>query len=266
MHRMNQRIRDKLLLGLIRRYLQSGIMRNGLCTPMNEGTPQESPLSPLLSNIVLDELDKELEQRGHKFIRYADDCQIFVHSQRTGCRVMDSIRKFIEGTLKLKVNKTKSRVRQSPQSKYLGYVIDYEGRLNLSSNSLKRIKDKISKITKRNRGWSLSQIIDELNPVLQGWLNYFYLARMNRKTEVMAGWIRRRLRCYRIKQCKRVYTLYRFLHQMGVSKIESWRLAKSVKGYWRKVLSNQSNRAMGVGWFEEQGLYSLSLNNARLNR
>lgn len=266
MYRLSQRIGDKILLGLIRKYLQSGIMINGLCTPSKEGTPQGSPLSPLLSNIVLDELDKELEKRGHHFIRYADDCQIFVHSPRAGVRVMDSISNFIENTLKLKVNREKSRVCRSPQAKYLGYVIDYGGRLNLASKSLERLKDKIRKVTKRNRGRSFSQIIEGVNQVLRGWLNYFYLSRISRKTEELDGWIRRKLRCYRIKQCKRVFTLYKFLYQMGVSKTESWRLAKSGKGYWRKALSNQAHKAMGVEWFEEQGLYSLSLNHARLNR
>jgi group II intron reverse transcriptase/maturase len=265
MHRLAETIGDKPLLKLIRKYLQSGIMTDGAVSQRTEGTPQGSPLSPLLSNIVLDELDKELEDRGHKFVRYADDCNIFVRSQVAGERVMQSISNFIEGKLKLKVNTEKSQVCSSNQTKFLGYTIDLDGTLKIAASSLKRIKNKVRIITKRNRGRSFEQIISDLAPVLRGWLQYFQYARCHKLLQNLDAWIRRKLRCYRIKQCKRTITLQRFLESMGVVKWQSWILALSGIGYWRKSNCPQSQQAMGNRWFEEQSLYNLTLNYERLN-
>lgn len=264
MHRLAETIGDKSLLKLIRKYLQSGIMTGGIVSQRTEGTPQGSPLSPLLSNIVLDELDKELEGRGHKFVRYADDCNIFVRSQAAGERVMQSVSNFIEAKLKLQVNPEKSRVCLSNQTKFLGYTIQKDGNLSIAAKSLERIKDKIRKITKRNRGRSFEQIIKELTPVLRGWLQYFQYARCHKLLLHLDAWIRRKLRCYRIKQCKRTITLQRFLESLGVEKWQSWILALSGRGYWRKSNCPQPNQAMGNRWFEEQGLYNLTLNYERL--
>jgi RNA-directed DNA polymerase len=264
MHRLTQTIGDKPLLRLIRKYLQSGIMTGGAVSQRTEGTPQGSPLSPLLSNIVLDELDKELEGRGHKFVRYADDCNIFVRSQAAGERVMQSISNFIEDKLKLLVNNEKSRVCPSNQTKFLGYTIQWDGNLSIAARSLERMKDKIRKITKRNRGRSFEQIISELAPVLRGWLQYFQYARCHKLLQHLDAWIRRKLRCYRIKQCKRTITLQRFLESMGVVKWQSWILSLSGNGHWRKANCPQTQQAMGIGWFEEQGLYNLTLNYERL--
>ena len=265
MHRLTETIGDKTLLKLIRKYLQSGIMTDGVVSQRTEGTPQGSPLSPLLSNIVLDELDKELEGRGHKFVRYADDCNIFVRSQTAGERVMQSVSNFIEDKLKLKVNTEKSQVCLSNQTKFLGYSIHWDGNLSVAAKSLERIKDKIRKITKRNRGRSFEQIINELTPVLRGWLQYFQYARCHKLLQILDTWIRRKLRCYWIKQCKRTITLQKFLESMGVAKWHSWTLALSGKGHWRKSKCPQSQQAMGIRWFEEQGLYNLTLNYNRLN-
>lgn len=265
MHRLTETTGDKSLLKLIRKYLQSGIMTDGAVSQRTEGTPQGSPLSPLLSNIVLDELDKELEGRGHKFVRYADDCNIFVRSQAAGERVMQSISNFIEDKLKLQVNYEKSQVCWSNQTRFLGYTIQWDGNLSIAAKSLVRIKDKIRKITKRNRGRSLDQIINELLPVLRGWLQYFQYARCHKLLIHLDAWIRRKLRCYRIKQCKRTITLQRFLESLGVVKWQSWILALSGIGYWRKSNCPQSCQAMGNRWFEEQGLYNLTLNYVRLN-
>ncbi len=265
MHRLTEMIGDKTLLRLIRKYLQSGIMTDGVVSQRTEGTPQGSPLSPLLSNIVLDELDKELEGRGHNFVRYADDCNIFVRSQMAGERVMQSISNFIENKLKLKVNIEKSQVCWSNQTKFLGYTIQWDGNLSIAVKSLERIKDKIRQITKRNRGRSFVQIISELTPVLRGWLQYFQYARCQKLLRTLDEWIRRKLRCYRIKQCKRTITLQRFLEGMGVAKWHSWTLALSGKGYWRKSNCPQPQQAMGNRWFDEQGLYNLTLNYERLN-
>jgi RNA-directed DNA polymerase len=264
MHRLTTTIGDKILLKLIRKYLQSGIMIDGVVSQRTEGTPQGSPLSPLLSNIVLDELDKELEKRGHKFVRYADDFNIFVRSQKAGERVLQSVSNFIRDKLKLKVNDKKSRVCPSNQTKFLGYSIQRDGSLTIARESLSRIKDKIRKITKRNRGRSLKQIITELIPVLRGWLLYFQYARCQQLLRNLDAWIRRKLRCYRIKQCKRTYTLQRFLASLGVEKWQSWILALSGKGFWRRSSCPQVNQAMGTQWFDKQGLYNLSWNYVRL--
>lgn len=265
MHRLTETIGDKTLLKLIRRYLQSGIMKDGIVSQRTEGTPQGSPLSPLLSNIVLDELDKELTKRGHKFVRYADDCNIFVRSQSAGERVMQSVSNFIENKLKLKVNTEKSKVCRSKKTKFLGYTIQTGGVLTIADKSLIRLKEKIRKITKRNRGRSLGQIISELNTVLRGWFQYFQHAHCHKTVQKLDSWIRRKLRCYRIKQCKRTITLQRFLEGLGVEKWQSWILALSGKGYWRKSNCPQVNQAMDNLWFEKQGLFSLALNYERLN-
>jgi len=263
MYQLSKLIVDKPLLRLIRKYLQSGIMIGGLVSQRTEGTPQGSPLSPLLSNIVLDEMDKELESRGHKFVRYADDCNIFVQSQAAGERVMQSISNFIEGKLKLIVNKDKSQVCLVNQTKYLGYTIQNTGSLSIAVKSLDKLKAKVRKITKRNRGVKFEQIITELTASLR-WLNYFQYAQCHKLLQTLDSWIRRKLRCYRMKQCKNTFTLQKFLERNGVKKWHSWILALSGKGHWRKSNCPQACQAMGNLWFDEMGLYNLTLNYNRL--
>ena len=235
-------------------------MIDGVMSQRTEGTPQGSPLSPLLSNILLD----ELERRGHKFVRYADDCNIFVRSQRAGERVMQSISNFIEGKLLLTVNKDKSKVCQSYQTKFLGYTVHRGGFLTIARGSLIRLKEKVRKITKRNRGVKFEQILSELSLVLRGWLQYFQYAKCHKLLVTLDAWIRRKLRCYRMKQCKRTITLQRFLKSMGVATWQSWILALSGKGYWRKSNCPQACQAMGNEWFDKIGLYNLTLNYDRL--
>lgn len=222
-------------------------------------------LSPLLSNIVLDTLDKELENRGHSFVRYADDLSIFVRSQKASERVKGSIGCFITEALKLKVNEDKSVVCECDQTKLLGYTIYRDGNLGVARESLQRLKIKIRGITKRNRGRSFEAIISELRPVLRGWLQYFRLSKSNRIMQDLDAWIRRKLRCYRIKQCKKVITLQRFLKKSGVATWQSWILALSGKGHWRKSGCPQVQQAMGLKWFEAQGLYNLALNHKLFN-
>jgi RNA-directed DNA polymerase len=258
MYHLSQKIGDKTLLRLIRCYLQSGIMLGGLVSQRKEGTPQGSPLSPLLSNIVLDELDKELEKRGHKFCRYADDCNIYVRNQKSGERVMLSIGKFIEGKLKLKVNRAKSKVCACNQTKFLGYRLLSDGRLVVSPQNIDRLKDKIRTITQRNRGVSLEKIITQLNNMLRGWLNYFRYASMKELLIKMDGWIRRRLRCFRLKQCKRAYAIVKFLKSLGVKTKASWQIAVSGKGWWRLSGTPPLQQAMNNSWFEQLGLLNLS--------
>ena len=265
MYRLSTLIGDKSLLKLIRKYLQSGIMIDGVVSQRTKGTPQGSPLSPLLSNIVLDELDKELERRGHSFVRYADDCNIFVRSQKAGERVMQTLGGFIENKLKLTINQEKSKVCEVSESKFLGYTILNDGILTISKPSIERIKTKIRQLTRRNKGVKLEQIISELNPVLRGWLNYFRYAQCHKFVQNLDAWIRRKLRCYRIKQCKLVQTLQQFLQRQGVEKWQSWILALSGKGYWRKSSCPQSNQAMGREWFQQLGLYNLTFNYETFN-
>jgi len=265
MHRLSLTIKDKTLLRLIRKYLQSGVLQGGLAQQRQKGTPQGSPLSPLLSNIVLDELDKELERRGHSFVRYADDVSIYVRSGKASERVLRSISNYITQRLKLKVNEQKSVICESDQTELLGYTVHREGILDIAKTSESRLKAKVRQITKRNRGRSLSVIISELNMVLRGWLQYFRHGRQGSVFRILDQWIRRKLRCYRIKQCKKVIGLYRFLRSLGLEKYSCWKLAISGKGHWRKSSSAQSNRGMNLKWFESQNLYSLNLNHKLLN-
>ena len=257
MYRLSKDIGDKVLLQLIRKYLRSGIMLGGLTSQREKGTPQGSPLSPLLSNVVLDELDKELERRGHSFVRYADDVSIYVHSQRAGDRVLASISTYLTRQLKLKVSEAKSKVCQSHRTTLLGYTVLISGELSISSMAIDRLKLKVKRITSRRRGVSLLQVVQELNPVLRGWYHYFKHARCLRNLEELDGWIRRKLRCFRLKQCKRVIGVYRFLRKRGTGKVQSWLLALSGKGWWCKSRSPQAHHAMGSDWFEELKLFNM---------
>ena len=257
---LGTRIGDKRLLRLIGKFLRTGILKDGLTSQRVKGTPQGSPLSPLLSNIVLDELDKELERRGHRFVRYADDAIILLQSEASAKRVKEGITTFIENRLKLKVNREKSRICRPWKLNFLGYSILPDGQLGLSRESEQRFKAKIRRLTQRNRGISLKQLIEELNPVLRGWLNYFHLARMRKRLERMEGWIKRRIRCFRLKQCKRAIGIARFLRQLGLPERRSWLLALSSKGWYHKSCTPQANEGMNNQWFSDLGLYSLIKN------
>ncbi len=260
LQRLSKGIGDKRLLRLISKYLKAGMMANGLEEQRVSGTPQGSPLSPLLSNIVLDELDKELERRGHSFCRYADDSNIYVSSKKAGERVLEKITKYIEKKLKLKVNRAKSGVYHCSKTKFLGYTLLPEGGIRVSENSLKRLKEKISQITKRNRGTSFERLISELNKVLIGWTNYFRLAnKWLTNFRDIDGWIRRKLRCYRLKQCRRNYTIYKFLRNLGTPKQKSWNVVMYSQGWWRMSKKTAVGHAMNMEWFSNLGLESLSL-------
>jgi len=258
MDRLRQRIADSQLLRLIHGYLQSGVLSGGLLEQQTKGTPQGSPLSPLLSNIVLDELDKELSNRGHHYVRYADDIVIALSSQKSAERVEGNVVIFIETTLKLKVNRNKSEIRRPIELNYLGHSFLNNGKPILSKASEKRLKDKIRELTKRNRGRSFGQVKLELHTALRGWLNYFYKAQMKSRLQQIDGWIRRRLRCYRLKQCKRALGMMRFLHKLGIPKIRAWTTATSRKGWWRKSLTPASHEGMNNEWFEKEEVYNLS--------
>jgi len=257
MQRLSKGIGDKRLLRLIKAFLKAGLFDDGLMSQRTAGTPQGGPLSPLLSNIVLDELDKELEKRGHSFCRYADDCNIYVASKQAGDRVMHSIVRFIEKKLKLKVNREKSAVRHCSDSKFLGYTLLEGGDIRVSDNSVKRLKEKIRELSRRNRGVKFSQIIIELNRVIVGWTNYFCLAHKWLATfREIDGWVRRRLRCYRLKQCGRKYTTFKFLRSLGVAESTSWNVVRFSQGWWCMSSKAAVSKAMGIDWFSKQGLLS----------
>lgn len=258
MQRLSKGIGDKRLLRLIKSYLKSGIMSEGLTEQRIAGTPQGSPLSPLLSNIVLDEWDKEMEKRGHNFCRYADDCNIYVRSRKAGERVLTSMVKFLEQKLKLKVNRQKSGVRHCSEATFLGYTLLEEGNIRVADKSIKRLKDKVREITRRNRGVRFEQLIKELNALIIGWTNYFYLAnRWLSELTAIDGWIRRKLRCYRLKQCGRRYTVFKLLHNLGIPETTSWNVVMYSQGWWAMSKKQAVGKAMGTKWFAQLGLHSL---------
>lgn len=263
---LSTRIGDNRVLRLINQFLQTGILQDGLVSQRTKGTPQGSPLSPLLSNIVLDELDQELNRRGLSYVRYADDMQIFVGSRRSAERVMANISKFIEGRMKLKVNRSKSAIRKYYETNFLGHSILKQGKIGLSESSEQRLKEKLRKITQRNRGVSLEGVIKQLTPLLQGWLNYFQYASMQGKLKAIDGWLRRRLKCFRLKQCKRCIGIVRYLRKLGVEERLCWRTALSGKGWWRLSNSPALNIGMNNDWFSSLGYYSLFENYKRLHR
>jgi group II intron reverse transcriptase/maturase len=263
---LQTRIGDSRVLQLIHRYLKAGMMQGGLTEQRIKGTPQGSPLSPLLSNIVLDELDKELERRGHCYVRYADDVKIFVSSERRAKAVKRSITGYITERLRLKVNETKSRICRGYELNFLGHSILKDGTPGLSEASERRLKDTVRRLTRRNKGVSLEEIIGQLRTKLPGWLKYFRYARMNSKMEALDGWIRRKLKCFRMKQCKRRIGIVRWLRKLGVEESLSWRTALSGKGWWRLSNSPAVNIGMNKMWFAQQGYYSLSENHKSLHR
>ena len=263
---LSTRIGDKRVLQLIHRYLKAGMLEDGLTEQRIKGTPQGSPLSPLLSNLVLDELDKELERRGHSYVRYADDVKIFVSSYERAEKVKLSITGYITDKLKLKVNESKSRICLGYELNFLGHSILKDGSLGLSKGSESRLKDKVREITRRNKGINLEEMLGKLRTKLQGWLNYFRYARMSSKMEAIDGWIRRKLKCFRLKQCKRRIGIVRWLRKLGVEETLCWRTALSGKKWWRLSNSPGLNTGMTKMWFTQNGYFSLSENYKSLHR
>ena len=257
MSRLARHIGDKRLLRIIRRFLEAGMLQRGLCMDRHEGTPQGGPLSPILANLLLDDLDKELERRGHRFCRYADDCNIYVRSQAAGERVMASVTAYLEGRLRLKVNRDKSAVAQVGKRKFLGHRLIAGGRLTIAPKSVDRAKDRLRQITRRNRGIPFAQMIEEVNAFTTGWVTYFRNAEARTKLRPMDQWLRRKLRCVRLKQCKRSWTIAQFLKEHGVPEWRAWIMALSGKGWWRLADSPQAHEAMTIKWFKEIGLISL---------
>jgi RNA-directed DNA polymerase len=217
MGKLGRRIRDKRLLKTIGRYLRSGIMIEGVCVPREEGASQGGPFSPLLSNFLLDNLDKELEKRGHCFCRYADDCNIYVKTEEAGKRVMTSITNFLEKELKLKVNREKSCMDKTIQRKFLGYTLFGNGYLTISKRTIKRFEEKIRNLTPRKIAKPIKEITEVINKYTQGWIRYFFLTEGRAELERPDGWIRRRLRAIKLRQLKRSRIIAKFLEQNGAS-------------------------------------------------
>jgi len=255
-----RRVKDKKVLKLVRGYLQSGVMIDGVTTASYKGTPQGGPLSPLLSNIVLDDLDKELERRGHAFCRYADDSNIYVGTKRSGERVLESITRFVENKLKLKVNGEKSAVGKPSQRKFLGYSVTGGKipKLRVSKKAIENLRAKLKSLFRQGRGRNLGRFIKvDLNPIIRGWINYFKLAEVKSFAEDLDGWIRRRLRLILWRQWKRPWTRRKRLMQAGLREERAVRSAFNRRGPWWNSGASHMNEAYPKKYFDRQGLVSI---------
>jgi RNA-directed DNA polymerase len=260
MMKLAEKVKDKKVLLLIRKYLQSGVMENGIVQPTLEGAPQGGPLSPLLSNVVLDELDKELEKRGHRFVRYADDCNIYVKTKRAGERVKASVTQFIGMKLKLKVNQAKSAVDRPWKRKFLGFSfsVNKEPKVRIAKQSLQKAEAKIREITSRRIPMKMEERIKELNQYLVGWCGYFSLADTPSVFRDLDSWIRRRLRMCLWKQWKKPRTKVKRLISLGIPKDKAYEWGNTRKGYWRIAKSPILQRTLDNQYWESNGLKSLT--------
>jgi len=258
MARVARRVKDKRVLLLIRRYLQAGMMEGGLVSPRMEGTPQGGPLSPLLSNVLLDELDKELERRGHRFVRYADDSNVYVQSEAAGKRVMASLERFLRERLRLKINREKSAVARPWKRKFLGYTVTWhrDPKLKIALQSLQRLKAKLRSILRRGRGRNLLGVIEELNPVIRGWVAYFRLAEVKVSFEDLDAWVRRKLRCILWRQWKKPRTRFKKLRQLGLDVDRAKAGASNGRGSWWNAGASHMNQAISTGLLRRWGLVS----------
>jgi group II intron reverse transcriptase/maturase len=268
MSKLAMKIGDARVLTLIRRYLEAGMMADGVVQLRTEGTPQGGPLSPLLSNILLTDLDRELERRGHAFCRYADDCNIYVGSERAGVGLLQSLTGFLAERLKLKVNATKSAVARPWQRKFLGYSMTWhrKPKLRIAASSLERLTDKVRALLRGAQGRNLSATIQTLNPVLRGWAAYFKLAETQRALEERDGWVRHKLRCILWRQWKRSPARARQLMQRGLTEERAWRSATNGRGPWWNAGASHMHAAFPKSWFDHLGLVSLLATVQRLQR
>jgi len=255
MARVAERVADKRVLKLIRAFLGAGVMEHGLVRSIDEGTPQGGPLSPLLSNLVLDEFDKELERRGHRFCRYADDCNIYVRSRRAGERVMASVCRFLTVKLRLKVNESKSAVAQPEERKFLGFTISNDGsERRIAAKALDRFKTRVRELTCRTRGVSVDQLIEPLARYLIGWRGYFGFCQTPRVLSILDARIRRRLRMYIWRQWQNGPNRFKELRRRGVPKLRAAVAAGSPTGFWRMSRHPAVHQALRNGYFDSIGL------------
>jgi RNA-directed DNA polymerase len=259
LERLSKKIEDGRALQLIRRYLEAGMMADGISSTRTQGTPQGGPLSPLLSNILLTGLDRELERRGHAFCRYADDCNIYVRSRAAGERVMASLTRFLALRLKLTVNVAKSAVAGPWERKFLGYSMTWHKapRLRIAPASYQRLEKRIREVLKGARGRNLTYTIQELNPLLRGWAAYFKLTETTTALADLDGWLRRRLRCIMWRQWKRSLTRALRLMQAGLTEERAWRSASNQRGPWWNAGAKHMNTAFTKSFFDRLGLVSL---------
>jgi RNA-directed DNA polymerase len=259
MSRVARKVKDKRVLLVIRRCLQAGVLEGGLVSQRVEGTPQGGPLSPLLSNILLDEFDKELERRGHAFCRYADDCNIYVQTKRSGQRVMASLTRFLKERLALRVNAAKSAVDRPWKRVFLGYSMTFhhKPRLKAAEARVKRFKAGLREVCRRGRGRNIARVIEEIVPKLRGWVSYFRLAEVKGIFEELDGWLRRKLRCILWRQWKRPYTRARKLMQRGLTETRAWRSATNGRGPWWNSGASHMNEAYPTSFFRKRGLICL---------
>jgi RNA-directed DNA polymerase len=268
MARVKRKVKDRRVLVLINRCLQAGMMEGGVVSPRTEGTPQGGPLSPLLSNVLLDELDKELERRGHRFVRYADDCNVYVRSKAAGERVMASLERFLRQKLRLKVNRAKSAVARPWERKFLGSSVTNhrQSKLKVSKESVKRFKDKLRQAFRSGRGRSLRRQLNELAPVLRGWVGHFRLAEVKGVFEDLDQWIRRRLRLILWRQWKRRWKRFKELCRRGLEKVRAAISISNRHGPWWNAGASHMNQAVPAAWLSRQGLVSLVQEHRRLMR
>lgn len=261
MSRLAKRITDKRMLRLIRRYLEAGVMCNGVAVQRWEGTPQGGPLSPLLANVLLDEVDKELEKRGHAFVRYADDGNVYTRSERAARDVMETLKR-LYAKLRLRVNESKSRVTRATLSQYLGYgfwiAAGREVKIRVGAKALKKMKERVRQITSRNRGRSLAHVGKELGEYLPGWKNYFQLAQTPGVFARLDEWIGRRVRTVRLKQWKRGKTVYRELRALGVSQRAAASVAASTRSWWKMAGTSALNVALPNTYLKALGVVRLA--------
>lgn len=254
MSRVARRVADKRLLKLIRAFLNSGVMIDGLFSATPEGTPQGGPLSPLLSNLLLDDLDRELESRGLRFARYADDCNIYVKSQRAGERVLHGLTRWLAKKLRLTVNTSKSAVDRPWKRKFLGFTFTVQRKRSIAASSKAKFKNRIRELTRRNRGSSLARVVSELRSYLLGWRGYFGFCQTPSVLHEFDSWIHRRLRSYAWKQWKTGTRRYTELRRLGIGLALSAQTAGSRKGYWRLSLSPALHKALSRATLTELGL------------
>ena len=262
MAHLARRISDNRLLKLIRAFLRAGVMEAGLISPIDEGTPQGGPLSPLLSNVVLDELDRELERRGHRFVRYADDCNVYTRSRRAGQRVMANVSRFVETKLKLKINAAKSAVAQPWQRKFLGFSFTGPNTPHparrIAPQALERFRQRVREMTWRRRGVSIEQLVEELSVYLTGWRGYFGFCETPWQLRDLDSWVRRRLRAVIWKQWKRHHARYRELTRRGVPRWVAQSVAASSRGPWPLSRSRAVQTALPNAYFRSLGPPSLA--------
>ncbi len=266
MARVARRVKDHRMLRVIRRFLQAGIMSEGVVSPREEGTPQGGPLSPLLSNILLDDLDRTLERRGHRFVRYADDCNVYVKSRKAGERVLASLERFLARRLRLKINHTKSGVARPWNRKFLGYSVTThrQPKLRIAPESVKRLKTKLRPILRAGRGRNLGRVCWQLNRVLRGWVAYYRLAEVKASFEVLDQWIRRKLRCILWRQWKRPRTRAKELCRRGLDRSRASTSAYNGRGPWWSAGSSHMNHAVPTKTLRAMGLPSLLDEHQRL--